>query len=92
MPRIYDGEDEHSIDIGNTTTTYYLQVQRTSSSAYNVKLWTGGYDGTLVGDASCSNASGISNLRYIKIQNEDTQNIGTSTDLDIEVYEVKFYE
>ena len=92
MPRIYDGEDEHSIDIGNTTTTYYMQVQRTSSSAYNVKLWTGGYDGTLVGDASCSNSSGITGLRYIKIQNADTQNISTSSDMDIEVYEVKFWE
>ena len=92
MPRIYDGEDEHSIDIGNTTTTYYMQVQRTSSSAYNVKLWTGGYDGTLVGDASCSNSSGITGLRYIKIQNADTQDISTSSDMDIEFYEVKFWD
>ena len=40
IPRIWDGESEFNVTIGNTTTTYYFEVRRTSATAYTVKMWT----------------------------------------------------
>jgi len=73
-------------------TDYYLQIQRTSSTAYNVRWttnsnYTGGtyyYNG-----AGTNSISGnVSDLRYIKIMNGETE---TYTNATGQISELKFW-
>ena len=75
-------------------TTYYLQIQRTSSTAYNVKWGTNsGYTGDVRnytnGSGTDNIDAGISGLRYIKIMNGETESYTNATG---EITELKFWD
>ena len=56
-------------------TDYYIQIERTSATAFKAYVRTGSYSGTIL--ASITNGvttSAIGGLQYIKIQNRVTNN------------------
>ncbi|MDC3257203.1 hypothetical protein OAU44_00345 [bacterium] len=56
-----------------TGTDYYCELKRTSSTTIESRMWTGGYDGTLLTNAedSVSNSTigSVTGLRYVKMSN-----------------------
>ena len=64
-------------------TDYYLQIQRTSSTQYNVKWGTNsGYTGDIAnytnGSGTNNIDSGITGLQFIKIMNAETETSGST--------------
>ena len=80
------GQDNNNSFTWAINTDYFLQIERTSSTAYSVKLSsTDSFSADLVNDSGSSLASGITGLRYIKIcdaENDGAENCqGEITDL-----------
>ena len=76
-----------------TGTDYYCELKRTSSTTIESRMWTGGYDGTLLSSAedSVSNSTigSVTGLRYVKMSNIYASQGGsviTGTIDDIEFY------
>ena len=83
---IRTGQDNSNSFTWAINTDYFLQIERTSSTAYSVKLSsTDSFSADLVNDSGSSLASGITGLRYIKIcdaENDGAENCqGEITDL-----------
>ena len=76
---------------GVTTTTYYIELIRTSATEYTFNLRTGSHDGTTVNSSNDIDMSSANpaNLRYIYIQGNWEGDIGgaiTGTLYDLEFY------
>ncbi len=59
--RVYDGtvqEDSDSTVILTTGVLYYMQLKRTGGTAWEMKIWTGGYDQTLVATLNVTGLTG----------------------------------
>ena len=76
-----------------TGTDYYCELKRTSSTTIESRMWTGGYDGTLLSSAedsvSNSDIANVTGLRYVKMSNIKASQGGsviTGTIDDIEFY------
>jgi hypothetical protein len=76
-----------------TGTDYYCELKRTSSTTIESRMWTGGYDGTLLSNAedSVSNSTigSVTGLRYVKMSNIYASQGGsviTGTIDDLEFY------
>ena len=90
---------EHSLKLTQkypdyaTGTDYYCELKRTSSTTIESRMWTGGYDGTLLSNAedSVSNSTigSVTGLRYVKMSNIYASQGGsviTGTIDDLEFY------
>ena len=86
---IRTGQDNSNSFTWAINTDYFLQIERTSSTAYSVKLSsTDSFSADLVNDSGSSLASGITGLRYIKIC--DAENDGAEN-CQCEITDLKFW-
>jgi len=61
-------------------TQYYMELKRTGSTTGEWKVWTGGYEQTLVESVSATGLANITGLRYIKLTNRgDTGRTGSAS-------------
>jgi hypothetical protein len=108
MYQNHDGTDSFSASYSNgavlpqtnttapdyaTGTDYYCELKRTSSTTIESRMWTGGYDGTLLSNAedsvSNSDIANITGLQYIKISNMYSSATGSAVSGTID--DIEFY-
>ena len=75
-----------------STTTYYVEIKRTSDSNATMSMWTDGYDGSSALSSTpvtLTNCSGINDLQYFGVRNSH-YNYGSN--MDGTISEVMIYD
>lgn len=62
-----------------TTTTYYVEIKRTSATGYTVSLYSDSNYSSLTESKSDTIASSLASLRYIVIQNDNNDTLNNCT-------------
>jgi hypothetical protein len=78
--------------ITSVAGTYYLRIQRNSSTEYKVSYYpTSARTGTATDSYTNSSISGITGLRYLVVGNEATSHAGATTAITGKITSVKVY-